>query len=192
MKRNHATKLIVVMSFLVLVIAAANSVVANSDYTSECGNCHTNTGTLTVTTNSTVDAETGDSFTLQIEAGNGAEYIAIKSGWADNDYFMVSEPLVQDGSTNDTNGAAGEISVAITFTPFTNGTYTIRIWTAAAGALSDSFDVAVNVTGEPGTLPTTPPPLDRVEIWRMMMIGVPIVTGVLLIIFGYLAFRRGQ
>ncbi|MFX1579466.1 MAG: hypothetical protein ACFFBJ_07430, partial [Promethearchaeota archaeon] len=129
MKRNHITKLVVVLSFLVLVVAAASSVVAFPEYTNECGTCHTTTGTLTLSTNSTVDAETGEQFTLQIDAGNGAEYIAVKSGWADNDVFTISETLVEDGSPEDTNAAVGEISVDITFTPQTNGTYTIRIWT---------------------------------------------------------------
>ncbi|MFW9806097.1 MAG: hypothetical protein ACFFFK_05150 [Candidatus Thorarchaeota archaeon] len=192
MKRNHITKLMVILSFLVLVFAATGSVVANPEYTTECGGCHTNTGTLTLSTNSTVAAETGDPFILQITAGNGAEYIAVKSGWADNDYFTISETLVQDDSTNDTNGSAGEITVDITFTPLTNGTHTIRIWTAAAGALSESFDVTVTVTGAAGTTPTTPPPVDLEGIWDMMVIWVPATTAVILVILGYIALRRRQ
>ncbi len=190
MKRNHTTKLIVVLSFLVLLVAATGSVVANPEYTSECGNCHIVTGTLTVTTNSTVDAETGESFILQIDAGNGAEYVAIKSGWADNDYFTISEPLVQDDSANDANAADGEISVEITVTPLTNGTYTLRIWTASGGQLSESFDVTVTVTGQPGTITPPPPPVDLYGIWSMMMIWVPIASGAILLILGYLALRR--
>jgi hypothetical protein len=135
-----------------------------------------------------VDAETGVSFLLQIDAGNGAEYVAIKEGWADNDYFTVSEPLVQDDSTNDTNAAVGEISVEITITPLTNGTYTLRVWTAAAGDLAESFDVTVTVIGETGTTP--PPPVDLYGIWSTMMIWVPIASGVVLLVLGYLAFRR--
>ncbi|MFW9965253.1 MAG: hypothetical protein ACFFCX_16895 [Candidatus Sifarchaeia archaeon] len=192
MKRNHATKLLIVMSFIVLSVAAANSVVAFPDSASECGNigCHETRGTLTLTTNSTVDAETGIPFVLQIDAGSGAHYIAVKSGWADNSFFTISEPLIEDDSTNDTNASTGEISVEITFTPLTNGTYTIRIWTVgpAASDLAESFDVTVTVTGETGTTPT--PTADLYEIWSMMMIVVPIATGLILVVFGYLALRR--
>ncbi|MFX1580425.1 MAG: hypothetical protein ACFFBJ_12300, partial [Promethearchaeota archaeon] len=131
-------------------------------------------------------------FTLQIDAGNGAEYIAVKSGWADNDVFTISETLVEDDSPEDTNAAVGEISVDITFTPLTNGTYTIRIWTAAAGELGESYDVTVTVTGGTGTVPTTPPPVDLEGIWEMMLIAVPTATGVILLILGYLALKRKQ
>ncbi|MBY8997343.1 MAG: hypothetical protein KGD60_06410 [Candidatus Thorarchaeota archaeon] len=190
MKRNHIPKLIAVMGFLVLLIAATGSVIAFPDQTNECGGsgCHDTHATLTLTTNSTVDATTGESFTLQITAGNGANYVAIKEGWADNDYFTVSEPLVQDDSTNDTNLAVGEISVEVTITPLTNGTYTLRIWTASAGDLAESFDITVTVTGVPGTTP--PPTVDLFGIWSTMMMWVPIASGVILLILGYLALRR--
>ncbi|MHA1963441.1 MAG: hypothetical protein ACXACG_07140 [Candidatus Thorarchaeota archaeon] len=190
MKRNHIPKLIVVLGFLVLLVAATGSVIANPDYTGECGGsgCHDTHATLTLTTNTTVDAVAGESFTLQITAGNGADYVAIKGGWADNDFFTVSEPLVQDDSTNDTNLAVGEISVEITITPLSNGTFILRIWTAAGSDLAESFDVSVTVTGDPGTTP--PPPVDLVGIWNTMMIWVPIASGVILVAFGYLALRR--
>jgi len=194
MKRNHTTKLLVVISFLVLFVAAASSVVASPGFTGECGDsgCHETFTTLTLTTNSTVDAETGVPFTLEIDAGNGAEYVAVKAGWEGNDNFIVSEPLVQDDSTNDTNPTDGEITVEITFTPITNGTFTIRIWTAAGGDLARSFDVTVTVTGEATTTPTptTPPPVDLYGIWSSMMIWVPIVAGAILLVFGYLALKR--
>jgi len=190
MKRNHIPKLVAVMSLLVLLVVATGSVIAHPEYTNECGGvgCHDTLSTLTIATNSTVGAETGVSFTLQINAGNGADYVAIKGGWADNDYFTVSEPLVQDDSTNDTNPTDGEISVEITITPLTNGTFTLRIWTASGGDLAESFDVTVTVTGESGTTP--PPPVDLYGIWSTMMIWVPITSGGILLILGYLAFRR--
>ena len=195
MKRNHVTKLIVALSFLVLIVAATNSVVANPGLPGECGvgsGCHETFGTLTISTNSTVDAETDAPFVLQIDAGNGVDYVAIKGGWADNDIFTFFEVLVQDGSANDTNAAAGEISVTVTFTPITNGTYTLRIWAVghADSDLADSFDVAVTVTGATGTTTPTPPPVDLVGIWSSMMIWVPAVTGVILLIFGYIALKR--
>ena len=192
MKRNHTVKLLVAMSFLVLLVAATSSVVANPEFTGECGDsgCHETFGTLTLTTNSTIEAETDVSFTLQIDAGNGAEYVSAIGGWADNDYFTISQPQIQDGSTNDTNAAVGEISMEITVTPLTNGTYTLRIWAVgiAESDLAESFDVTITVTGSTGTTP--PPPADLLGIWTTMMIWVPIASGVILLIFGYLAFKR--
>ena len=194
MKRNHSMKLLVVVSFLVLLVAAANSVVASHDSLSECGNptCHETFGVLTLSTNSTVDAETGVSFTLQIDAGNGAEYLAIHPGWEDNLNFVVSEPLVQDGSTNDTNAVTGEITVEITFTPLTNGTYTLRIWTVGSAGtdLAESYDVTITVTGDTGTITPPPQPTDPFEIWSTMMIWVPAATGVILLVLGYISLRR--
>ena len=190
MKGNHLTKLVIVLSFLVLIIAAASSVVARPEFAGECGSsgCHETFDTLTLSTDSSVDAETGVPFILEIEAGNGAEYIAIKDGWADNGNFIVSETLVQDNSADDINAAEGEISIEVTVTPLTNGTFTFRIWTAAGGDLSESFDVTVTVTGETGTTP--PPPVDLMGIWRTMMATVPLATGVILLILGYIALRR--
>ncbi|MHA2151451.1 MAG: hypothetical protein ACXAAQ_05605, partial [Candidatus Thorarchaeota archaeon] len=183
-------KLLVIMGFFVLLIAASGSVIAFPDYTGECGGsgCHDTHGTLTISTNSTVDAVTGESFTLQVTAGNGAEYVAAKEGWADNDYFSVSEPLVEDDSANDTNLVVGEILVEITITPLSNGTFTLRFWAASGSDLAESFDVTVTVVGESGPTPT--PPVDLVGIWNTLMIWVPIASGVILLIFGYLALRR--
>ena len=195
MKRNHTVKLVVVVSFFVLLVAATNSVVANPGLTGECGigsGCHETFGTLTLSTNSTVNAETDVSFVLQIDAGNGADYIAIKGGWADNNYFTFTEVLVEDGSADDTNAASGEISATVTFTPLTNGTYTLRVWAVgpAASDLADSFDVTVTVTGATGTVTPPPEPVDLVGIWSSMMIWVPAVTGVILLVLGYLALKR--
>jgi hypothetical protein len=190
MKRNHATKLLVVVSFLVLLVAATNSVVARPEWTGECGGsgCHAPSSTLTVTTNTTVEAETNVTFTLQIDAGDDVDYVSIKGGWADNDYFSFSEVLIQDQSADDTNAAEGEIFAEVSFTPLTNGTYTLRIWAVSVAHLSESFDVTITVTGDPGELP--PPPVDLYGIWTTMMIWVPIATGAILLILGYLALKR--
>jgi hypothetical protein len=194
MKRNHIMKVFVAFSFLVLIVAATSSVVANPGLTGECGigsGCHETLGTLTLSTNSTVNAETNVPFVLQINAGNGAEYVAIKEGWADNDFFVVSEKLVQDGSANDTNTSTGEISFTVTITPLSNGTHTLRIWTVGPplSDLAESFDVTVTVTGESGTVTTQPPP-DLFGIWTSMMIWVPSVVGVILLVLGYLALKK--
>ncbi len=200
MKRNQITKIVVAIGLLLLLVAsAAGSVRATPAYsggdTDECGNsgCHDTLGTLTLASNSTsLSATTGEPFVLRIDAGNGAEWIAVQTTWADNSQFSISEMVIEDDSTNDTNAALGEITVDITFTPLSPGNLTIRVWTAAGSDLASSLDVAVTVTGQ--TITTTPPPepLDLVGIWRLLMIIIPVVTGVILLILGIVAFRSNE
>ncbi|MFW9844701.1 MAG: hypothetical protein ACFFEV_09000 [Candidatus Thorarchaeota archaeon] len=198
MKRNQLTKIIVTIGFLSLfVVAAASSAGAFSSATDECGTsgCHDTLGTLTLSSNSTsVTATTGNTFALEIQAGNGAEWIKVLTGWEDNAEFSISQVEVEDGSADDTNAATGAITVEISFTPNTPGTHTIRIWTAAAGDLATSLDVAVTVTGDTitPTTTTTTTPIDLVGTWRMMMILVPIATGVILLLLGIIAFKKNQ
>jgi hypothetical protein len=196
MKRNQMTKTVVVFGFLLfLFIAAAGSVGAFPTQTQECGTvgCHDTHGTLTIASNSTsLNATTGESFVLNLNAGNGAEWIAIRSGWADNSQFMISQEEIEDGSTNDTNAASGAISVAVRFIPLASGNLTIRIWTAAGGDLATSLDIVVNVTGE--SITTYTPPQnnenDLLWTWRIMMIAIPISVGVILLILGFTVFKR--
>jgi hypothetical protein len=189
-------KFIIILSFLILTLAAVGSITAFESQTDECGTpgCHDTAGTLTLASNSTsVNATTGTPFVLQIDAGNGAEWIAIKTGWANNSDFTVSESLIEDDSTSDTNAAGGEISVEVTFTPLSPGSLTIRIWTASGSDLASSVDVDVTVAGETITTTTTPPDpgTELYEIWKMLMIVAPVATAVILIIFGYIAIKRG-
>jgi hypothetical protein len=196
MKRNQMTKTVVVFGFLLfLFIAAAGSVGAFPTQTQECGTvgCHDTHGTLTIASNSTsLNATTGESFVLNLNAGNGAEWIAIRSGWANNSQFMISQDEIEDGSTNDTNAASGAISVPVRFTPLASGNLTIRIWTAAGGDLATSLDIVVNVTGE--SITTYTPPQDNENnllwTWRIMMIAIPISVGVILLILGFTVFKR--
>jgi len=195
MNRNQFTKSIVVFGFLaLLVVTAAGSVGAFEDQTSECGTsgCHDTSGVLTLSSNSTsVSATTGESFVLQISAGNGAEWLAIKSGWADNSDFTISAPNTEDDSADDTNAATGEITVDVTFTPLSPGTLTIRVWTAAAGDLASSLDIEVTVTGESVTTNTEPTsqPIDLYATWVSLMIWVPLATAGILFLLGIIAFR---
>ena len=202
MKRNQITKIVVALSFLLLLVAtAAGSVRATPAYsggdTDECGNsgCHGTFGTLTLASNSTsLSATTGEPFVLRIDAGNGAEWIAVQTEWADNSQFSISQKVIEDDSTNDTNAASGAISVDITFTPLSPGDLTIRVWTAASSDLASSLDVAVTVTGQSITTTTEPTDtgLDLVGTWRMLMIIVPVATGVILLILGIVAFKRNE
>lgn len=197
MKRNQITKIIVTIGFLLLLVAAAaDSARAFSDQTNECGttDCHDTLGTLTIASNSTsINATTGEAFVLRIDAGNGAEWIKIIAEWEDNAQFSVSQFEIEDGSVNDTDVVTGAISIDITFIPLSAGDYTIRIWTASASDLASSLDIAVTVTGEPiTTITTPPPPIDLVGTWRMLMIIIPVATGVILLILGIVAFKRSE
>ena len=196
MKRKQSVKLfIVMMGFLILSLAAAGSITAFPSQANECGSsgCHDTAGVLTLASNSTsVSATSGTPFTLQIDAGNGAQWVSIKPGWADNSNFTVSDSHVEDDSADDTNGASGEITVIVTFTPLSPGNLTIRVWTAAGSDLASSIDIDVEVTGQTITTVTPPPdPSEQLyEIWTILMMVAPIATGVLLAIFGYIAIKR--
>ena len=196
MKRNQFRNFVIVLSFLgLLVVTAAGSAGAFSGETGECGNpgCHETLGTLTLVSNSTsVTATTGEAFILEVQAGNGAQWIKVIGSWADNAQFTGYQTEIEDDSVNDTDGAAGAISVALTFIPTAPGDHTIRIWTAAASDLATSLEITVSVSGETiTTAPTTPdtPTIDLLETWRYLMIIAPVATGVILLVLGIVAFR---
>jgi hypothetical protein len=198
MKRNQLPRILVVIGFLsLLVVAAAGSAGAFGSQTDECGTsgCHDTLGTLTIVSNSTsVSATTGVAFTLAIQAGNGAEWIKVMTGWEDNAQFSISQQEIEDGSVNDTDATTGAITIDLTFIPLSPGTHTIRIWTAAASDLATSLDITVTVTGESITTNTQPTetPINLVATWGMLMIIVPVVTGVILLILGLVAFKRNE
>lgn len=195
MKRNQLSRIIIVISFLsLLVVTAASSAGAFSGQTDECGTsgCHDTSGVLTLSSNSTaLSATTGNPFVLVIQAGNGAEWIKVMTSWEDNAQFTISQQEIEDGSVNDTDATTGAITVEVTFIPLSAGTHTIRIWTAAASDLASSLDVTVTVTGESITTNTQPTetPIDPIGTWRMLMIILPVVTGVILLILGIVAFK---
>jgi len=197
MKRNQLTKIIFAMSFLaLLVVTAAGSAGAFGDQTDECGttDCHETGGVLTISSNSTsLSATTGEAFTLVIQAGNGAEWIKVMTGWEDNAQFSISQQEIEDDSVNDTDAAVGAISIEITFIPLAAGTHTIRVWTAAADDLATVLDITVTVTGAAiTTAPTDTPPIDLHETWLFLMIIVPAATGGILLLLGIVAFKENK
>jgi hypothetical protein len=196
MIRNHLKRNIIVFGFFAfLFIAAAGSVGAFPTQTLECGTsgCHDTRGVLTITSNSTsFNATTGTPFALSLQAGNGAAWIAIRNGWADNSKFAISQDEVQDGSVNDTNAASGAITATITFVPLSSGNLTIRIWTAAGGGVATPLDVVVNVTGSSiTTYPTTSSgDSELILTWSVMIMVIPTASGVILLVLGLIVFRR--
>ncbi|MHA2069623.1 MAG: hypothetical protein ACXABY_35110 [Candidatus Thorarchaeota archaeon] len=199
MKYRNRTKLLVVMGFMALLVVGANSALAFPSQSAGCGidqACHATAGTITVSTNATgtVNAVAWVNFTLTIDSGNGADQVAIRSGWEDNSNFLFSLEDIEDDSSNDQNAAIGEISTSITITPTTVGTFTIRIWSVSATLLGTSQDIVVDVAENTDTTPppTTPTPMDPIEVWTMLMYLFPAVATVILVVLGVIVFRRAS
>ena len=131
------------------------SVLGHSGYTAECNTCHT-TQTLVISSNATgtVNAEVGTAFTLIVDASgstsnkDGDFAVSIRGGWADNDQFSFTAQEVLDQGANDLNAAQKQIQASFSFTPQAAGTWTLRIWCAAKGKLSNKT-VCSNVSMVP-------------------------------------------
>ena len=186
------------MGFMALLVIGANSALAFPSQSAGCGidqACHATAGTITVSTNATgtFNAVAWVNFTLTIDSGNGADHVAIRSGWEDNSNFLFSLEDIEDDSSDDQNAAIGEISTSITITPTTVGTFTIRIWSVSQTLLGTSHDVVVEVAENTGTTPpTTPTQTDPIEVWTMLMYLFPAVATVILVVLGVIVFRRAS
>ena len=191
MKLKVVKRAILVTSFLALFIASASMALAFPSNNNPCDQCHDTTDVLTLTSNATgtVDATQDVSFVLQVDASNGAEMIKIVSDWSDNDQFLFSVMEIDDEDANDTDSAIGEITAEIAITPLSGGTYTIEIWTAAAGELSATVQVTVDVSGDTPTTPTGPT-TDPVETWTTLMYLFNAVTAVLMVVFAIIMIKR--
>ncbi len=191
MKLKVVKRAILVTSFLTLLVASASMALAFPSNNNPCSQCHDTTDVLTLTSNATgtVDATQDVSFVLQVDASNGAEMIKIVSDWSNNDQFSFSVMEIDDEDANDTDSAIGEITVEITITPLSGGTHTIEIWTAAAGELSATVQISVDVAGDTPTTPTAPT-TDPTETWTTMMYLFNAVTVVVLIVFAIIMLKR--
>jgi len=203
MKLKLVKRVLLVTSFLALFVASASMALAFPSQTNECDQCHTNTSVLTLTSNATgtVDATAGVPFVLQLDASNGADIIKIVSDWENNDQFLFSVMQIDDGSGDDGDAGTGEITVDLTVTPLSQGTYTILVFTAAASQLSARLEVTVNVaentdttlttttTPTTGTSPTEPT-TDPVETWTMLMYLFNGIAVVVLVVFAIIMLKR--
>ncbi len=205
MKLKLAKKLIIVTCFLAIIVAGGTQALGFPSSNTECGDCHTNTGVLTLISNATgtVDATVGVPFSLTFNGANGVSDMKIVSDWADNDQFLFSIMQVEDDSTGDSDTDPGEISAVVEITPVAAGTFTIKVWVAAAGQLSASTEVSVEVqenTDTTFTTPTTPttstntvdPEQERIELWRFLMYTLNPIVAVMLLIFGVVMCKRTQ
>ncbi|MFX1580235.1 MAG: hypothetical protein ACFFBJ_11345 [Promethearchaeota archaeon] len=159
---------VVALGAVLLIAAGVFSVEAFPTQTNPCGNCHTTTGVLVLTSNATgtVDATVGVPFVLMLNqtgysGGDGKVAIAIRSGWSDNDQFSFTEQGVEDGVASDLNPTSDQVTVAIELTPLSAGSWTVRVWTAGkSGMVGTSLDISVAVSAATSTTttPTTTEP----------------------------------
>ncbi len=184
---------------LIIIVSGAFLAIGFPDQTSECDVCHTNTSVLILTSNATgtVEAVNGVPFVISINGSNGVEALKIVSDWADNSKFSFSLMQISDGDPDDSDADTGEISVDISVTPLETGSFTIRIWVAAPGQLSASLDVSVDVSeNTSSTTPTTStttsatPTQDPVETWTSLMLTINPIVAVVLIVLGFVLFKR--
>jgi len=121
----------------------------------ECGvgdACHDLTGSYSMASNSTGNATIGVPFTLIINAskptGGPGFWLALKTGWADNDQFNFTPAAVQDNSAEDLNSTPLIISCNFTFIPESVGNWTIRAWCATQN-WAMSLDIPISVADIP-------------------------------------------
>ncbi|UCE11788.1 MAG: hypothetical protein JSW61_07615 [Candidatus Thorarchaeota archaeon] len=199
MKRKQRANLIGVFLFVGIVMGLVPFAFTFPGNTNECNQCHTDLASLGLSTNATetVDIEVGVPFVVEFTADNGAEALAIGTDWEDNEQFLISDNLVEDGDGEDTDATEGVITTSVTFTPIAVGEFTIRAWAAANLGRAVSIDVTVNVTEgattfttPPPTTTTTPPPDPLIEIWTMMMYTLIPATAVILVILSVIMLRK--
>ncbi len=169
MQRIQRITLIALAGIIAIsVLGLASLSLARLGYTAECGGCHNTSGVLTLTSDAggTIAATIDIPFTLEVYStgyldGDTLYAISLQAGWADNDEFSFTASEIQDQGTGDTNSSLNAITASFEFTPLSTGSFTIRIWVAAADDLATSLDVAVEVLSGDSTPPTIDSPPDK-------------------------------
>jgi hypothetical protein len=162
MKRTLERDLVFVSVLAIVLLFTVSISYATPDLTAECGTegCHSITGLYTMTSNTTGNATLGVPFTLRINAtkqsGGPGFWMALKSGWADNDQFNFTPAAIQDNSAGDLNSTALIITCDFTFIPESVGNWTIRAWCATQN-WAMSLDIPISVPVIPDE---TPPAID--------------------------------
>ncbi|MFQ5832646.1 MAG: hypothetical protein ACE5H4_08095 [Candidatus Thorarchaeota archaeon] len=182
---NKKAQLLISLALISIIFIAAPFALSFPGQVTECSDCHTSIGPLQLSSNATgtVQAFVGVPFILFFDAP-GAGALSIQSGWANNSQFSFSTQLVEDNSGGDLDPNVDAIEASITITPLSEGSYTIRVWSAAAGALAVSLDVPINASQNTGTtITTTPTGQGEIDKWFMtwliMFSGMALVLIVL-------------
>jgi len=159
MKRTVKRNLVFVSVLAIILFLAASGSYAYPEEPGECGGCHAITTSFTMVSNSTGNATLGMPFTLMINASKGAGttdfYLALKTGWADNDQFNFTPAVIKDNTDGeDLDDTALIICHTFTFIPESAGNWTIRAW-AATKNWAESLDIPISVTELPDETPPT-------------------------------------
>ena len=149
-KKNTKIGILVVTCFLAVLLFSLNYVVANSTYEVDCSSCHSNAGTLSVSTSSSVTIGTGENFQLDVDVTGGGSltyvYTKFPHDVSDNDEFAFAPSGVQDGGAGDDNPSAGAISATFTVTaPDFPGDYELAVYAVGSGQNYDRQDITVTV-----------------------------------------------
>ena len=165
MKNGSRRNLGIITIIALFVLGGAFSAIAEQDYDTECGGCHTINPSWSMASNSTGNATVGVPFTLRINATKPSVsgtnfYLSVQNGWADNDYFNFTPAYIQDNSGGDLTPANFLITHDFTFTPITSGNLTIRAWTSSFSS-SQFIDIPLIVIDVPDeTSPIIDSPAD--------------------------------
>ena len=165
MNRRIRIKLGITAVFALLLFFGVISAIAEPDYISECGDCHSINSGYTMSSNSTGEANVGVPFTLRIVAqkpqpGGTDFYLSVQYGWADNDNFTFTPAYIKDNDPGDLTPSNFIITSDFTFTPKSSGNNTIRAWCAINGG-SQYIDIPINVLDVPDeTSPIVDSPSD--------------------------------
>lgn len=175
MKRRVRIGLVIFAAAIIIMLAVGN-VIAFPDREDDCSSCHGNSAGLSITTNSTIEVETGETFQLEVVATGLAQdtfVLRIPDEVDDNDQFTIVVPsntadpgLVEDNDPNDLDLDANEIQTIYTITaPAFADTYTLTIFAAQHTGVGTTFSVTVNVVqagaGPSIGVPTTDPDVPR-------------------------------
>ena len=194
MKRTQAFLIFGILSTLLFVAAGMNLVTATPTQTAECSGCHTDSSSISVTSDvtGTVDATIDEAFTVTVDAIGGAILLRIEKPWQDNSRFDYSTQLVHDNEAGDTNPTEGEISADIVITPLVGGEYTIRMWAGGEYPNANDLDIQVLVEGSTTGFTTTEPanPAELLNIWYTLMYVLVPGVAIVLVILGIYIIRR--
>ncbi|MFW9889566.1 MAG: hypothetical protein ACFFER_15365 [Candidatus Thorarchaeota archaeon] len=153
MNRKTRSALIVVIAVAFVVVLASQATVAFVTQQGACGasGCHTTATAITVTTDTSVDAEEGAefSFVVRATATAGPTTLVLKfpRNLEQNAIFNIpNDGLVRDGEGEDRDPDPLELEVNYTLTaPSLAGSYILEIWAAGNNAHADFTSITVNV-----------------------------------------------
>lgn len=175
-KRKVKIGLVFVAATILLILVAGN-VVATRTSESNCGNsgCHDDPTGLSITMDSSIDVEPGETFQLDVTASGQASdvfVLRIPDDVDDNSDFTIVVPnvpsdpgLVSDNDANDQNPTSNAIQTSYSITaPAFAGTFTLTVYAAQHTPSSTQSSITVNVIqvgpgpsiGQPQTTPEVP------------------------------------